>query len=162
MGGVIYGVASPTQTVHELVQEALGEEEESYRFVFRIDSSRFITGASLWSVGKVVAEKMCDSLREGGVIIFVVLGATGNTGSVVADTLLSRKQPVRIVVRSADKGAAWKAKGAEIAVASLDEVSSLSAVVSSRSVVPMKRQNCLRKCAHHFPHGRLGTNITHR
>ena len=58
--------------------------------------------------------------------MFVVVGATGNTGSVVADTLLSQKQPVRIVVRSADKGAEWKAKGAEIAVASLDEVSSLS------------------------------------
>ena len=58
--------------------------------------------------------------------MFVVLGATGNTGSVVADTLLSRKQPVRIVVRSADKGAAWKAKGAEIVVASLDDVSSLT------------------------------------
>ncbi len=58
--------------------------------------------------------------------MFVVLGATGNTGSVVANTLLSRKQPVRIIVRSVDKGAAWKAKGAEIAVASLDEVSSLS------------------------------------
>jgi uncharacterized protein YbjT (DUF2867 family) len=58
--------------------------------------------------------------------MFVVVGATGNTGSVVADTLLSRKQPVRIVVRSADKGAAWKAKGAEIAVASLDDVSALT------------------------------------
>ena len=58
--------------------------------------------------------------------MFVVVGATGNTGSVVADTLLSQKQPVRIVVRSVDKGAAWKAKGAEIAVASLDEVSSLT------------------------------------
>ena len=58
--------------------------------------------------------------------MFVVVGATGNTGSVVADTLLSQKQPVRIVVRSADKGAAWKAKGAEIAVASLDDVSSLT------------------------------------
>ena len=58
--------------------------------------------------------------------MFVVVGATGNTGSVVADTLLSRKQPVRIVVRSTDKGAAWKAKGAEVAVASLDEVSSLA------------------------------------
>ena len=58
--------------------------------------------------------------------MFVVLGATGNTGSVVADTLLSRKQPVRIVVRSADKGAAWKAKGAEIVVASLDDMSSLT------------------------------------
>jgi uncharacterized protein YbjT (DUF2867 family) len=58
--------------------------------------------------------------------MFVVVGATGNTGSVVADTLLSQKQPVRIVVRSVDKGAAWKAKGAEIAVASLDDVSALT------------------------------------
>ena len=57
--------------------------------------------------------------------MFVVVGATGNTGSAVAETLLNRKQPVRIVVRSADKGAAWKAKGAEISVASLDGVSSL-------------------------------------
>ena len=58
--------------------------------------------------------------------MFVVVGATGNTGSAAADTLLSRKQPVRIVVRSADKGAAWKAKGAEIAIASLDDVSALT------------------------------------
>lgn len=58
--------------------------------------------------------------------MFVVVGATGNTGSVVAEALVSRKQPVRIVVRSADKGAAWKAKGAEIAVASLDDVSALT------------------------------------
>ena len=58
--------------------------------------------------------------------MYVVVGATGNTGSAVADTLLSRKQPVRIVVRSAEKGAAWNAKGAEIAVASLDDVSALT------------------------------------
>ena len=58
--------------------------------------------------------------------MFVVLGATGNTGSAVVDTLLNKKQPVRVVVRSADKGAAWKAKGAEVAVASLDDVSGLA------------------------------------
>lgn len=58
--------------------------------------------------------------------MFVVVGATGNTGSAVADTLLSRKQPVRIVVRSADKGAVWKAKGAEVAVASFDDVPALT------------------------------------
>ena len=51
--------------------------------------------------------------------MFVVLGATGHTGSVVAETLLARKQAVRVVVRAADKGAAWKAKGADVAVASL-------------------------------------------
>jgi uncharacterized protein YbjT (DUF2867 family) len=58
--------------------------------------------------------------------MFVIMGATGNTGSAVAETLLSWKQPVRIVVRSADKTASWKAKGAEIAVASLDDVSALT------------------------------------
>jgi uncharacterized protein YbjT (DUF2867 family) len=58
--------------------------------------------------------------------MFVVLGATGNTGSAVVETLLSKKQPVRVIVRSADKGAGWKAKGADVAVASLDEVSVLT------------------------------------
>ena len=61
--------------------------------------------------------------------MFVVVGATGNTGSVVADTLLSQKQPVRVVVRSADKGVAWKAKGAEIAVASLEDVPAMTKVL---------------------------------
>ena len=58
--------------------------------------------------------------------MFVVLGATGNTGAAVAETLLHQKQPVRVVVRSAEKGADWKAKGAEVAVASLDDVSALT------------------------------------
>jgi uncharacterized protein YbjT (DUF2867 family) len=58
--------------------------------------------------------------------MFVVLGATGNTGSAVVETLLSNKQPVRVIVRSVDKGAGWKAKGAEVAVASLDDVSALT------------------------------------
>lgn len=58
--------------------------------------------------------------------MFVVVGATGHTGSVVVETLLNRKQPVRIIVRSAEKGAGWKAKGAEVAVASLDDVSALT------------------------------------
>ena len=58
--------------------------------------------------------------------MFVVLGATGNTGSVVVETLLSKKQPVRVIVRSADKGAGWKAKGADVAVASLDDVPALT------------------------------------
>ncbi|MEQ1844737.1 MAG: NAD(P)H-binding protein, partial [Nitrospira sp.] len=58
--------------------------------------------------------------------MFVVLGATGNTGSVVVETLLSKKQPVRVIVRSADKGAGWKAKGADVSVASLDDVPALT------------------------------------
>jgi uncharacterized protein YbjT (DUF2867 family) len=58
--------------------------------------------------------------------MFVVLGATGNTGSVVVETLLGKKQPVKVVVRSSEKGANWKAKGAEVVVASLDDVSALT------------------------------------
>ena len=58
--------------------------------------------------------------------MFIVVGATGNTGASVAETLLGKKQPVRVVVRSTEKGAGWKAKGAEVVVASLDDVSALT------------------------------------
>lgn len=58
--------------------------------------------------------------------MFVVLGATGNTGSAVVETLLNNKQPVRVIVRSIEKGVRWKTKGAEVAVASLDDVSALT------------------------------------
>ncbi len=51
--------------------------------------------------------------------MFVVAGVSGNTGSVVANTLLSQGHAVRVLVRDAAKGAAWKAKGAEVAVADL-------------------------------------------
>ena len=58
--------------------------------------------------------------------MFVVVGATGNTGTSVVETLLGKKQPVRVVVRSTEKGAGWKSKGAEVVVASLDDVSALT------------------------------------
>jgi uncharacterized protein YbjT (DUF2867 family) len=58
--------------------------------------------------------------------MFVVVGATGNTGSAVVKTLLGKKQPVRVVVRSTEKGSTWEAKGAEVVVASLDDVSALA------------------------------------
>lgn len=67
--------------------------------------------------------------------MFVVLGVTGHTGSVVADTLLARTQPVRVIVRSADKGAAWKAKGAEVAVASLDDVPAMTKALTGATGV---------------------------
>ena len=65
--------------------------------------------------------------------MFVVVGATGNTGSAVVETLLNRKQPVRIVVRSAEKAASWKAKGAEVAVASLEDVPSMAKALEGAS-----------------------------
>lgn len=67
--------------------------------------------------------------------MFVVLGATGHTGSAVVETLLARKQPVRVVVRSVDKGAAWKAKGADVAVASLEDISAMTKALAGANGV---------------------------
>lgn len=53
--------------------------------------------------------------------MFVVLGASGNTGRVVAETLLSQNKKVRVVVRDAAKGQAWKQAGADISVADVED-----------------------------------------
>jgi uncharacterized protein YbjT (DUF2867 family) len=53
--------------------------------------------------------------------MFVVCGATGRVGSAVAAELLDRHQAVRVVVRNAAKGAEWSARGADVAVGSLDD-----------------------------------------
>jgi uncharacterized protein YbjT (DUF2867 family) len=57
--------------------------------------------------------------------MFVVAGASGNTGKVVAETLLAQGRRVRVLVRDAAKGEAWKARGAEVAVAELDDAAAL-------------------------------------
>lgn len=58
--------------------------------------------------------------------MFVIAGVSGRTGSVVADTLLSAGKEVRVVVRDAAKGEVWRERGAEVAVASLDDRGSLA------------------------------------
>lgn len=62
--------------------------------------------------------------------MFAVAGVTGRTGSVVATTLLERKQPVRVIVRTSENGDAWKAKGAQVAVASLQDADALTKALS--------------------------------
>ncbi len=58
--------------------------------------------------------------------MYVIAGVTGKTGGVAAAALLEKQQPVRVIVRSEESGQAWRERGAEVAVASLDDVSSLS------------------------------------
>jgi uncharacterized protein YbjT (DUF2867 family) len=58
--------------------------------------------------------------------MYVVAGTSGNTGKVVANTLLAQKKSVRVLVRDAKKGAEWKERGAEVAVAELDDVEALT------------------------------------
>jgi uncharacterized protein YbjT (DUF2867 family) len=58
--------------------------------------------------------------------MYVVAGASGHTGKVVAETLLSQRKPVRVVLRDASKGEAWRARGAEVAIAELDDAAALT------------------------------------
>jgi uncharacterized protein YbjT (DUF2867 family) len=61
--------------------------------------------------------------------MFVISGVSGNTGNVVASTLLARRQPVTVIVRDARKGEPWKAQGAEVAVASLEDADAMANVL---------------------------------
>jgi uncharacterized protein YbjT (DUF2867 family) len=58
--------------------------------------------------------------------MFVVLGATGKTGGRAANALIDRGKPVRVVVRSPGKAEAWKARGADVAVADVDDAPALA------------------------------------
>jgi uncharacterized protein YbjT (DUF2867 family) len=58
--------------------------------------------------------------------MFVVAGVSGNTGRVVANELLGLGKKVRVVVRNQEKGAEWAAKGAEVAVANLDDAQAMA------------------------------------
>jgi len=53
--------------------------------------------------------------------MFVVLGATGRTGKVVAESLLSRGKRICAVVRDGRKGEPWRRRGAKVVVASLED-----------------------------------------
>jgi uncharacterized protein YbjT (DUF2867 family) len=58
--------------------------------------------------------------------MFVIAGASGNTGKVVAETLLGQGKKVRVLVRDAKKGEPWAARGAEVATAALDDAEALA------------------------------------
>jgi uncharacterized protein YbjT (DUF2867 family) len=58
--------------------------------------------------------------------MFVVLGASGHTGQVVARNLLTRGQKVRVVGRSADRLQSFAAKGAEVFVADATDAPALT------------------------------------
>ena len=67
--------------------------------------------------------------------MYVVTGATGQTGSVVARTLLKKNLPVRAIVRSEEKGEVWKNAGAEIAVADVRDAEALTRALQGAKVL---------------------------
>jgi uncharacterized protein YbjT (DUF2867 family) len=57
---------------------------------------------------------------------FVIMGTSGNTGSVVADTLLGQGHGVRVVARDASKAKRFADKGAEVAIADVTDAAALA------------------------------------
>ena len=62
--------------------------------------------------------------------MYVIAGATGHIGSVAAAKLLDAKEKVRVFVRDAKKASALTARGAEVAVGSLDDAAALEKAFS--------------------------------
>jgi uncharacterized protein YbjT (DUF2867 family) len=63
--------------------------------------------------------------------MYVVAGVTGQTGSVVANALLDQGEKVTVVVRSEAKGESWRARGAQVAVAELDDTKALTEILTT-------------------------------
>ena len=58
--------------------------------------------------------------------MYAVMGMTGQVGSAVAEALLGKGKQIRAIVRNPDKAAAWRARGAEMAVADFNDAAALT------------------------------------
>jgi NAD(P)H dehydrogenase (quinone) len=58
--------------------------------------------------------------------MYAVMGITGQVGSAVAEGLLTKGEKIRAIVRNPEKAAAWRARGAEIAVADFTDAAALT------------------------------------
>jgi uncharacterized protein YbjT (DUF2867 family) len=67
--------------------------------------------------------------------MYAITGITGQIGGVIARTLLAAKKPVRAVVRDAEKGKAWATRGCEVALATIEDSSSLTAAFDGAEAV---------------------------
>jgi len=62
--------------------------------------------------------------------VYVILGASGNTGSIVADFMLSRGKKVRVVGRDARRLQRFVRKDAEAVTADMSDVAALTRAFS--------------------------------
>jgi uncharacterized protein YbjT (DUF2867 family) len=67
--------------------------------------------------------------------MYVIIGATGNTGKVVAETLLAKGEKVRVIGRSAERQQSLVAKGAEACVADVKDEAALAKVFTGATAV---------------------------
>jgi uncharacterized protein YbjT (DUF2867 family) len=67
--------------------------------------------------------------------MYAITGITGQVGSELGNQLLAAGLPVRAVVRDAAKGTAWAARGAEVALADVNDAAALSRAFSGAEAV---------------------------
>lgn len=67
--------------------------------------------------------------------MYAITGITGKVGGALARSLLSDKLPVRAVLRDEAKAAEWRARGCDVALAEMDDATSLSAAFKATAGV---------------------------
>jgi NAD(P)H dehydrogenase (quinone) len=67
--------------------------------------------------------------------MYAITGISGKVGGMLARTLLGRGQQVRAIVRDAEKGAEWAARGCQVSVAAMDDAKALSAAFAEATAV---------------------------
>jgi uncharacterized protein YbjT (DUF2867 family) len=76
--------------------------------------------------------------------MYVVTGATGNTGNIIASTLLDAGKQVRIIARDAEKAKGLTEKGAELFLGSTNDVELLKKAFTGANtvyaIIPMNMQ----------------------
>ena len=67
--------------------------------------------------------------------MYAITGITGQVGGALARALLAEGASVRAVVRDTQKGKAWAARGCEVSVAEMEDVSALTAAFKGAEAV---------------------------
>jgi NAD(P)H dehydrogenase (quinone) len=67
--------------------------------------------------------------------MYAITGIAGKVGGALAATLLAAGLPVRAVVRDATKGAAWAARGCEVALAEMEDATALTSAFAGAEAV---------------------------
>src|SRR6202041_3650094 len=58
--------------------------------------------------------------------MYAIMGITGRVGGAIAENLLAQGEKIRAIVRNPEKAARWRDRGAEIAIADVDDPNALA------------------------------------
>src|ERR1700761_1365923 len=58
--------------------------------------------------------------------MYAITGISGRVGGAISENLLAQGEQIRAIVRNAEKAAPWRDRGAEIAVADVDDPNALA------------------------------------